>query len=256
MTTYDGSKTVAGGTSGVSTAGGILSGLSSIANVGVGIANYFQQQKQYKWEQMVQQMSWAREDNAVQRRVNDLKAAGLSPVLAAGSAANAGPVVQTHAPQMSQVPDMSQSVKTAIDLLSQEKQIAQTAQQTELIKDQQSKTLSDIEVNAYNKLRMQSEINLNNARVTGQLHDNRIKKVDADNSELSGVGHDSSLPGKMYKDLTGSVTQQLRNAETSYNQLKGAASEIVKKLRPDKSQVQPNQAYFYNDKTKKWEKRK
>ena len=42
---------------------------------------------------------FAREDNAVQRRAADLKAAGLSKTLAAGGAAQAGPVVATQAPQ-------------------------------------------------------------------------------------------------------------------------------------------------------------
>ena len=80
----------------------MLLGSAGAAN---SLFNTYMQYQQNDWEKHVQKVMWGREDNAVQRRVADLKTAGLSPVLAAGSAAGSGPVVNTHAPQ-SQMPDI------------------------------------------------------------------------------------------------------------------------------------------------------
>lgn len=54
------------------------------------------QNENLQYQKDLQKQIFAREDNAVQRRVDDLVAAGLSPTLAAGSAANAGQAIDTQ----------------------------------------------------------------------------------------------------------------------------------------------------------------
>ena len=95
----------------------------------------------FEYQKNLQNQIFNREDNAVQRRVQDLQAAGLSKTLAAGDGAGAGSVVSTSpfggsfsgssfsgkAPQMSQI-DL---VSTGLQLASAMANIRQVSAETE-----------------------------------------------------------------------------------------------------------------------------
>lgn len=80
--------------------GAVLIGGSMALNAAGAGLNYYQQSKNLAYQKWAQRRQWAREDTAVQRRVKDLEASGMSKVLASGQGASSSPPIQTHAPQL------------------------------------------------------------------------------------------------------------------------------------------------------------
>lgn len=101
-------------------------GAALVASAGANLAggliqsgmNYHMQKKMLKWQKRQQMINWWREDNAVTRRSLDLERAGLSKTLAAGGAAQTGPVVKTEAPQLKGIPEAVQGAAANLMMMN------------------------------------------------------------------------------------------------------------------------------------------
>ena len=143
-------------------AGLVLGGISSIANFGLGLANY-------DYQKDLQRSIFGREDTSIARRVVDLKASGLSPVLAAGQGAGTGAIVSTRPPEI----DPSLAASLFIQLSTMQKDFA--------VKDEQIKLL-------------RSQQGLNNIN-------QKIKDLDYYYYYHTGISPNSSAFGKAFRDL-------------------------------------------------------
>ncbi len=123
-----------------------------------------------KWQKSAQQTTWNREDNAVQRRVNDLKLAGISPQAAAGGAAQSSGPIGMKAPQR----DPSIPVKNQAgmqNVINSVANIAQTLAQTQVL--QATKGIRDVErdvaVHTKNSVISRSESEASKAKTDAAL---------------------------------------------------------------------------------------
>lgn len=175
-------------------------GLSAASGVAQGVLNYEAQMKNLRYQKDLQNQIFAREDSSMQRRVADLKAAGLSPVLAAGgSGAGAGSVVSTSAPRLEGLDQLDKAISGALATKQLEltnQTIDKTAEEKALIKKQQLKTDADAVAAAASARKADADTAYTAQKTYQQLMDNKIQ-------EATGLPSNPSTPAKVLRDLFG-----------------------------------------------------
>jgi hypothetical protein len=178
-----------------------LIGASLGANLLTGLLNYKTEKDTLAWQKGVQREIFSREDTAIARRVADLKASGLSPVLAAGQGAGTGGYVPVTAPQLHKFGDsLADSVITAMNLLRMEADISATRAQEEYTRMQQQRLSELLPVELQ---QMRTNIDNTNAQTFKTYQEGKKAKVEANNMTTTGTSG-SNVFSQLFRDYMGS----------------------------------------------------
>lgn len=136
----------------------------------LGVADMIQKFGSGRRMQKIQKQAWARDDNAVRRRMKDLKAAGLSPSLAAGSAAaSSAPIAATQGEQIRSTA-FSDKSQLAMNMMTQRADIARTSAETRRINTQAQSDEIDRQLKEIDLRKAQERETLENQYFEGEAN--------------------------------------------------------------------------------------
>lgn len=196
---------------------GIVSGASSLVNLGLGIW-------QNKKNEDLMRESWHREDTAVSRRVMDLKKAGLNPVLAAGQGAQSSGPVQVSAPEV-----RNDAVERYLAVKGAQTNIAQTKAQTAYINSQTAKNNQLINYLA----------DMNPMKLRGESQQNLLREIElAFKPEKMQADIDRIIQQNEESKDRMSTAEKQRAILDQVNKLKSVEVEIQEKFGFDEAQME------------------
>lgn len=215
-------------------AAGSLAG--TYANWKMGLKNLNMQKENLKYQKDLQQDIFEREDNATQRRVADLKAAGLSPVLAAGSAAGSGAVISTKAPEQAPIGNVAAEIMQLIKMASD---IASSSTQRDLTTQDLYKSKAQTDLAQKQVENVSAEIANKNINTAIKAHDYDIYKLTNTTSTAGGLTGslrnlfgftDSPAVKQLKKEINDKVDNNIRPADM--NQKTRDYIDYLKKADP------------------------
>lgn len=179
--------------------------------------NREQQQDVLNWQKDAQRTTWQREDTSVQRRVADLKSAGLSPVLAAGQGAQASSPINVTAPQK-QIIDPLQQANLVMNLLTQKADIARSNAQKKLLDMQEAHAAAQTLSETMRMENIPAERQNILAQASDHLQSAAQKAWDTELARKTGTVTRPSIVGGTIRDLFTTFSSASNESDRRYRE--------------------------------------